>query len=227
MARTALCLLLALAAPLLAASPTQGQLDESVALVKKWLQRKPEWKAQQPFPTKNQIPAFVESARRNLVDVRGIGLVLSRLGPSPDLPVAELLGDNDRDARLRAAILLEMIGPETEDALPALESVMNDPNEDVEVRVRAARAMASISNQDGVDLTPGMEMAEKDDWIFASNGDAYMAVKIVKGCGSWTNESRTRIMMKDQYSPIIIQTGRAFDYGSFDVFGENTITFSR
>lgn len=68
-----------------------------------------------------------------------------------------------------------------------------------------------------VDFTPGWDMVEKDGWVFVSNEEAYAAVRIVKGRYDW-KEPAQRLMLKDQYSPIIIQTGRQANYGTFEKF---------
>lgn len=70
-----------------------------------------------------------------------------------------------------------------------------------------------------VDFTPGWEMVEKDGWVFVSNDEACVAVKIVTGGYTWKTPAR-RLMLKEKYSPIIVQTGRRADYGSFAKFQE-------
>ena len=70
-----------------------------------------------------------------------------------------------------------------------------------------------------VDFTSGWDMVEKDGWVFVSNDEAYVAVKIVKGGYDWKERAR-RLKVKEKYSPIIIQTGRDVDYGSFAKFQE-------
>ncbi|MHC5056839.1 MAG: HEAT repeat domain-containing protein [Planctomycetota bacterium] len=69
-----------------------------------------------------------------------------------------------------------------------------------------------------VDLVGSLSLVEKDSWIFADNGDAYAAVRIVKGGYYWNEPDRHRLHLNDQYSPILIQTGRGAIYGSFEKF---------
>ncbi len=68
-----------------------------------------------------------------------------------------------------------------------------------------------------VDFTPGLTPAETDGWVFVSNDEAYVAVKVVTGGSEWKTPAR-RLVLKEKYSPIIIQTGRKADYGSFEKF---------
>lgn len=74
-----------------------------------------------------------------------------------------------------------------------------------------------------VSLTPGFEKVERDGWLFVSNDEAFAAINVVTGGYVWdgpvgyqTNEDL--ILLNDPYSPIILQTGRAVDYGSFANF---------
>lgn len=72
-------------------------------------------------------------------------------------------------------------------------------------------------------------MLEKAGWVFVSNDEAYAAVKVVTGGYQWAEEpargfgmsaSAHRLMLKEKYSPIIIQTGRGVDYGSFKMIAD-------
>lgn len=70
-----------------------------------------------------------------------------------------------------------------------------------------------------VDFTPGWKMAEKDGWVFVSNDEAYVAVKVARGGFKWKKpEQRRHLLPNEKYSPIIIQTGRKVQYGSFEKF---------
>lgn len=68
-----------------------------------------------------------------------------------------------------------------------------------------------------VDFTPGWKLAEKKGWVFASNDEAYVVVRVARGGYVWTKPGRS-LMLKEKYSPIIIQTGRKVDYGPFAAF---------
>jgi hypothetical protein len=68
-----------------------------------------------------------------------------------------------------------------------------------------------------VDFTPGWEVVETDGWVFVSNGEAYVAVRVVKGGYEWKRPAR-RLMLNEKHSPIIIQAGRKAVYGSFGEF---------
>jgi hypothetical protein len=50
------------------------------------------------------------------------------------------------------------------------------------------------------------------------NEEAYAAVKIVSGGYFWLDSLKRLLYAHDIYSPIIIQTGRAAMYGSFETF---------
>ncbi len=69
-----------------------------------------------------------------------------------------------------------------------------------------------------VRFTGGFDKAEAGEWVFASTGEAYAAVRIVTGGAYWTQPVRRILKLKDQHSPIIIQTGRKAVYGSFEAF---------
>jgi len=77
----------------------------------------------------------------------------------------------------------------------------------------------SLVRRQDVFFTSGWDMVEKDDWVFVSNDEAYAAVKIVKGGYTWKEPAR-HLLMKDRWSPIIIQTGRKVVYGSVGKFQE-------
>jgi len=79
-----------------------------------------------------------------------IGMVLDRMAPDSVIPVAELLDNKQSDwyGRWAATAVLEMMGPKAEAALPKLEAAFSDENEDIDVRVGAARAIARIKGID-------------------------------------------------------------------------------
>jgi hypothetical protein len=62
------------------------------------------------------------------------------------------------------------------------------------------------------------KVSEKDGWTFVNNDEAYAAVKVVSGGYFWMDTLKRLLYTNDIYSPIIIQTGRAHDYGSFEKF---------
>jgi hypothetical protein len=62
------------------------------------------------------------------------------------------------------------------------------------------------------------KVSEKDGWVFVNNGEAYAAVKVVSGGYFWLDSIKRLLYANDIYSPIIIQTGRARVYGSFENF---------
>ena len=64
------------------------------------------------------------------------------------------------------------------------------------------------------------KVSEKDGWVFVNNEEAYAAVRIVDGGYFWLDTIKRLLYANNIYSPIIIQTGRAQDYGSFEKFQE-------
>ncbi len=105
--------------------------------------------------SRKHIPTLVKSLE---VDDYGmthyIGMVLDRMAPHSVMPVAKLLDNKDDDwyGRWAATAVLEMMGPKAKDALPKLEKAFSDENEDIDVRVGAARAIARIKGTDPFDL---------------------------------------------------------------------------
>jgi len=70
-----------------------------------------------------------------------------------------------------------------------------------------------------VSFTAGLEKIERDGWVFVSNDEAFAAIRVVTGGYVW-NDYRDLFYLNDEFSPIIIQTGRASVYGSFEKFQE-------
>ncbi|MHC4995615.1 MAG: HEAT repeat domain-containing protein [Planctomycetota bacterium] len=62
------------------------------------------------------------------------------------------------------------------------------------------------------------KVSEQNGWVFVNNGEAYAAVRVVRGGYFWLDSIRRLLYANDVYSPIIIQTGRARDYISFEKF---------
>ena len=89
----------------------------------------------------------------------------------------------------------------------------------------AQRFPGSVYKGDArVDFAAVKGMTEEDGWVFADNHDAYAAVRIVRGGHVWNEPARHRLYLQDQYSPIIIQTGRKAVYGSFEKFQKAILT---
>ena len=110
-------------------------------------------------PDPKHIPAFLDLVKndrmmrtRQYEGVRYIGMILGTMGEAPALPLAALLDDKTLETRWAAAFILAMIGPDGKAALPALEKTLANQNEEVEVRVAAARAIAEIKAADAVAL---------------------------------------------------------------------------
>ena len=83
----------------------------------------------------------------------------------------------------------------------------------------AQRFPGSVYKGDArVDFAAVKEITEKDGWVFVDSRDAYAAVRIVGGGFYWNEPARHRLYLQDQYSPILIQTGRKAVYGSFAAF---------
>jgi hypothetical protein len=80
------------------------------------------------------------------------GMLLSGMGDAAALPLADLMRDPNTQSRWAAATILAMIGPDMKAAVPALEKVHADKNENVGVRVAAARAIAAIRSSNPFDL---------------------------------------------------------------------------
>ena len=92
----------------------------------------------------------------------------------------------------------------------------NVQNTDVMI---AQRYKGSVYKGDArVDFAGIKGITGMDGWVFADNHDAYAAVRIVKGGYYWNEPARHRLYLNDQYSPILIQTGRKAVYGSFEKF---------
>lgn len=62
------------------------------------------------------------------------------------------------------------------------------------------------------------KVSEKDGCVFVNNDEAYAVVKVVSGGYFWADSFKRQMYANDIYSPIIIQTGRRADYGSFEKF---------
>jgi hypothetical protein len=86
--------------------------------------------------------------------VNYIGMVLDELAPNSIKPVADILADKKEDwyARWAAARVLEMMGPKAKVAVPVLEKALQNENEDIDIRVASAAAIAHITGQDPFDL---------------------------------------------------------------------------
>jgi len=125
-------------------------------------------------PDPKHIPAFLDLVKndkmiqtRQVEGIRYIGMILSGMGEAAALPVAELLSDETLETRWAAAFILTMIGTEVKAALPALEKAVANPNEDVGVRVAAARAMAGLQGCSVTELCKSIPDVE-DQLVAAS-----------------------------------------------------------
>jgi len=110
-------------------------------------------------PGPKHIAAFLDLVKndtmmrtRQYEGMRYIGMILGTMGEAPALPLAALLDDKALETRWAAAFILTMIGPDGKAALPALEKILANEGEEVEVRVAAARAIAEIKGTDTVAL---------------------------------------------------------------------------
>ena len=111
----------------------------------------------QPHP--KHIPAFLDLIKNDTLmrqyycrGMRLTGMLLSGMSDAAALPLADLLRDLNPQTRWAAATILAMIGPDMKAALPALEKAYADKNEDIGVRVAAARAIAEIRSANAFDL---------------------------------------------------------------------------
>jgi hypothetical protein len=68
-----------------------------------------------------------------------------------------------------------------------------------------------------INFESGFEKMERDGWIFADNGEAFAAVKVL-GSYFWADPIKRTLYLEDELSPIVIQTGMKKDYGSFAAF---------
>jgi hypothetical protein len=74
---------------------------------------------------------------------------------------------------------------------------------------------------------PGLEIIDKDGWIFASNGKAFAGVKFLDGGHQW-DETRTLASPADFTGPadtgrILLHAGDVTTHGSFDRFRESLV----
>lgn len=105
------------------------------------------------------IPALLDPLRDDRL-LRGeyhraprlTGMMLSGMGDAPAQPLAALLSDADPRTRREAAFVLGMLGPTMKAALPALDEVYQENEERIDVRAQAARAIASIKEEEAAKL---------------------------------------------------------------------------
>ncbi|MEM9478744.1 MAG: hypothetical protein AAGA58_03685 [Verrucomicrobiota bacterium] len=117
------------------------------------------WQMSYAQPEPEQISALLEPVRNVGIlrsdyfrAARLTGMMMSGYGKTPAPALAELLKTTDARSRRGAATILGMIGPNMTDVLPALEATMLNEKEAIDVRVAAARAIASIRGIDAADL---------------------------------------------------------------------------
>ena len=87
-----------------------------------------------------------------------------------------------------------------------------------DVMIAQAFKGARYTGRPKVNFASVMDMVEKDGWVFVHNDEAYAAVRVVMGGYYWQDLGRHELYLKDQYSPIIIQTGRKAVYGPSSLF---------
>jgi hypothetical protein len=87
-----------------------------------------------------------------------------------------------------------------------------------DVRILQARKGAYYGGWPRVAFSAGLDMLEKDGWIFVDNGEAYGAVKILGGGYFWADPVRSLLYQTERFSPIVLQTGMKKDYNSFKAF---------
>ena len=105
-------------------------------------------------PDKNLIPIIIKQMKNDVASrPYYYGMLLDRIGGIDAIPaLVELLSEEDWYPRYAATAGLEMLGQKAENALPKLKERFEDEEEDIEVRVGAARAIASIQGTDPFSL---------------------------------------------------------------------------
>jgi predicted dehydrogenase len=80
-----------------------------------------------------------------------------------------------------------------------------------------------------------LQRVEKEDWVFVEAPQAYAAVRIAKGGGTWKSDSEEQrrsgagkgigewLELREDLSPIIIETVRKKDFASFDAFQQQIL----
>ena len=86
-------------------------------------------------------------------------------------------------------------------------------HQDVLIVQRTHRAYRTADMR--VFFSEGLEKVEEDGWIFADQGDAFIAVRILEGGYVW---EENRVILEEDFSPIIIQAGDVDSYDSFTDF---------
>jgi len=72
------------------------------------------------------------------------------------------------------------------------------------------------------------DLLERDGWVFASYGSAYAAIKVVDGGFTWRNDDEPAkpgqwMVLEKEYSPIVMEVGRAADFASFTAFQDQLL----
>lgn len=88
-------------------------------------------------------------------------------------------------------------------------------HEDVLIFQMAEDAYATESVP--VYVKPGAKRVERNGWIFVEDGEAYCAIRVLKGPYGWNDEG-THLAPEDKFSPVILQGGDVDSCGSFDAF---------
>ncbi len=71
-------------------------------------------------------------------------------------------------------------------------------------------------------------LVERSGWVFASYGSAYAGIKVVDGGFTWTNDpdstfSGQWMVLEKEYSPVVMEVGRAMDFASFTAFQDQIL----
>ncbi|MEM9478743.1 MAG: hypothetical protein AAGA58_03680 [Verrucomicrobiota bacterium] len=99
-------------------------------------------------PGEEIVPLVLESMKKDEKTAgKYMSMLLDRMGPEPVAEVVALLEDEDWFARWSAAKTFELMGPKAKTAQPGLEERLQDSDEDLDVRVAAARAIARIQEK--------------------------------------------------------------------------------
>lgn len=72
------------------------------------------------------------------------------------------------------------------------------------------------------------DLVERDGWVFASYGSAYAAIKVLDGGFIWRNDEEPAragqwMVLQNEYSPVVMEIGRAGDFSSFTAFQDQTL----
>ena len=128
-------------------------------------------------PDRKWVPIIVEYMKNDEASRSYYyGMLLDRIGGTDAIQVLlELLSEEDWYPRYAATAVLEMLGGKATAALPTLEGCFRNENEDIEVRVGAARAIASIQGIDQFALFA--QISDVESRIIKSTHERSMAYR--------------------------------------------------